>query len=151
MAYLYFFAFTIRKGDSAFCTKSSVNQLAGKSSSESKGSPLLVSSLSVSTMAVSFVRPHWEKMNGMVSNALLLLKITCDIFRSDSDTVYCGFPSSCNAKRHALYKYVRAQLFNSGFSVTTTDSQDFKHAYAYNDNYRTLYRCSYLHLKNCAY
>ena len=35
------------------------------------------------------------------------------------------------AKRHALYKHVRAQLFNSGFSVTTTDSQDFKDAYTY--------------------
>ena len=45
--------------------------------------------------------------------------------------MYCGFPSSCNAKRHALYKHVRAQLFISGFSVTTTDSQDFKHAYTH--------------------
>ena len=53
---------------------------------------------------------------------------------------YSGFPSSCNAKRHALYKHVRAQLFNSGFSVTTTDSQDFKEAYAYNSTVTEYYR-----------
>ena len=34
-----------------------------------------------------------------------------------------------------------AQLFNSGFSVTTTDSQDFRHAYAYNSTTTEHYRC----------
>ena len=34
-----------------------------------------------------------------------------------------------------------AQLFNSGFSVTTTDSQDFRHAYAYNSTATEHYRC----------
>ena len=56
------------------------------------------------------------------------------------ESVYCGFPSSCNAKRHALYKHVRAQLFNSGFSVTITDSQDFKDAYTYNLTATEYYR-----------
>ena len=48
------------------------------------------------------------------------------ILKRKCNLLYCGFPSSCNARRHALYKHVRAQLFNSGHSVTTTDSQDFK-------------------------
>ena len=39
------------------------------------------------------------------------------------------------------------QLFNSGFLVTVTDSQDFKHAYAYNSTTTEHYRCSYVHLK----
>ena len=34
-----------------------------------------------------------------------------------------------------------AQLFNSRFSVTTTDSQDFRHAYAYNSTATEHYRC----------
>jgi len=45
---------------------------------------------------------------------------------------YRGFPSPCNAKRHVLYKHVRAQLFTNRFSVTKTHSQEFRHAYAYN-------------------
>jgi len=64
--------------------------------------------------------------------------------------LYCSFPSSCNAKRHALYKHVRAQLFNNRFLVTKTHSQDFRHAYAYNSTateHCTGCRCS---LQNCA-
>ena len=63
-----------------------------------------------------------------------------DIYTHIVVYTYSGFPSSCNAKRHALYKHVRAQLFNSGFSVTTTDSQDFKDAYAYNLTATEYYR-----------
>ena len=53
---------------------------------------------------------------------------------------------ACIAKHHALYKHVRAQLSNSRFSVTTTDSQDFKHPYAYNLTTTEHYRCSYVNL-----
>jgi len=55
--------------------------------------------------------------------------------------LYCSFPSSCNAKHHALYKHVHAQLVSSKFSVTKTYSQDFRHAYAYNSTSLTWPDC----------
>ena len=72
------------------------------------------------------------------------------IFQATSKPLYCGFPSSCNAKRHALYKYVRAQLFSNRF-FSVENSQEFRHAYAYNSTateHCTRCKCS---LHNCAY
>jgi len=78
--------------------------------------------------------------------------IFCHARQPTWKVLYCGFPSSCNAKRHALYKHLRAQLFSRNrFLVTETHSQDFSHAYAYNSTateHCTGCRCS---LQNCAY
>ena len=61
--------------------------------------------------------------------------------------LYCSFPSSCNAKHHALYKHVHARLFSNRFSVTKTHSQHFRHAYTYSltatEYHETLYRVFY--------
>ena len=80
----------------------------------------------------------------VVSDAIFALYTHCHVHMREialrTLLWYCGFPSSCNAKRYVLYKHVRAQLFNSGFSVTTTDSQDFKDAYAYNLTATEYYR-----------
>jgi len=72
--------------------------------------------------------------------------------------LYCGFPCSCNAKCHALYNHVRAQLFSNRFLVTETHSQDFTYATRQPQNivqgvgvgYRTAHTCTMLahHEKN---
>ena len=54
--------------------------------------------------------------------------LACDVIQHvhmhtlHSHKSFAVFQCYCNAKRHALYKHVCVQLFNSGFSVTTTDS-----------------------------
>ena len=55
--------------------------------------------------------------------------------------VLLRFSKFLQCKASCAIQACGAQLFNGGFSVTTTDSQNFRHAYAYNSTAIEHYRC----------